>query len=74
MQRLIGKVTGPPSLLHDTCSSANSSIIVCVAMTARLEATEKALAEERAAWPVVDQSLAVERAARQAIDHSLRAS
>jgi hypothetical protein len=43
-------------------------------MTARLEATEKALAEERAAWPVVDQSLAVERAAQKAIDHSLRAS
>jgi hypothetical protein len=49
MQRLIGKVTDPPSLLQATCSCANSSILVCVAMTAKLEAVEKALTKERVA-------------------------
>jgi hypothetical protein len=43
-------------------------ILVCVIMTARLEAAEKAHAEERATRLVADQSLAEERAAQQAVD------
>jgi hypothetical protein len=49
-------------------------IVVCVIMIARLEAAEKAHAEERAARLVVDQSLVEERAAQQAVDQSLQAS
>jgi hypothetical protein len=47
MQRLSRKGTGPPSLLYDTCSFANSSTLLCVAMTARLEVAEKAHDEEK---------------------------
>jgi hypothetical protein len=43
MQRLIEKVTDPPSLLQDTCSSTNSSILVCAASTTKVEAVEKAI-------------------------------
>jgi hypothetical protein len=64
MQRLIGEVTGPPSLLQDTCSSTNSSILLCVVMTARLEVAKKALTEERAARLVANQSFAEERVTR----------
>jgi hypothetical protein len=49
--------TDPPSLLQAICSPTNSSIIVCVVVTARFEAAEKALVEERATWLVANQSL-----------------
>jgi hypothetical protein len=49
MCRSIGKVTGPPSLLHATCSSANFILLTCIALTAKLEVAEKALVEERVA-------------------------
>jgi hypothetical protein len=74
MQRLNGKVTSPPSLLQDTCSFANFFILVFVDLTARLEAVEKALSEERAAQLAIDQSLAEEKATQQIIDQSLQVS
>jgi hypothetical protein len=54
MQRLNEKVTGPPSLLQDTCSFTDVLILILVALTARLEVAEKALSEERAARLAVD--------------------
>jgi hypothetical protein len=74
MQRLIEKVTDPPSLLLATHSFIYFFIFVYVALTAKLEAAEKVLADERAARLAADQSLAEERAARQVADQSLRAS
>jgi hypothetical protein len=43
-------------------------------LTARLEATEKALTEEKVALLVVDQSFVEERSARLVVNQSLRAS
>jgi hypothetical protein len=54
MQRLNGKVTSPLSLLQDICSFANFFIFIYVALTAKLEATEKALADERATRLIAD--------------------
>jgi hypothetical protein len=72
MRRLVGKVTGPPSLLQDTHSFADFFVLVCVALTAKLEAIEKALVEEKAARLVADQFLMEERSARLVADQSLR--
>jgi hypothetical protein len=41
---------------------------VCIALTVRLEAAEKALAEERIAQLAADQPLAKERVARMVVD------
>jgi hypothetical protein len=49
MWRLIGKVRNPHSLLQDVCSFADCLILVLIALTARLEAVEKARSKERAA-------------------------
>jgi hypothetical protein len=40
-------------------------------LTAKLEATEKALAEERPAWHVTYQTLAEEKTAQQTTDQAL---
>jgi hypothetical protein len=74
LQRLIGKVTGPTSLLQDAHSFVDFFIFVYVALTAKLEAAEKALADERAARLIADQSLVNERVTRHAVDQSLQAS
>jgi hypothetical protein len=74
MQRLNGKVIGPHSLFQDAHSYADFFIFVYITLTAKLEAAEKALADERAARLIANQSLADERVARQAVDQSLRAS
>jgi hypothetical protein len=66
--RLNKKVTSPPSLLQDTCSLADFFIFVYVALTAKLEAAKKALADEKTARQLADRSLADERAARQTTD------
>jgi hypothetical protein len=54
MWRPIGKVIGPPSLLHTTHAFADHICHTCVALTAKLEAANKALAEERSARQVVN--------------------
>jgi hypothetical protein len=64
MLKLIGKVTNSLSLLQDAHSFADLSIFLYVALTAKLEVVEKALADERVSRLIVDQSLADERAAR----------
>jgi hypothetical protein len=74
MRRLNRKVIGPPSLLQDTCSFADVLIFVLVALTARLEAAEKALSEETVAQLAANQPLAEEKAAQQIIDQALRSS
>jgi hypothetical protein len=71
MRRLNSKVTCPPSLLQDTCPFADVLILILVAMTVRLEATEKSLSKERVARLVADQFLAGEKAAWQIADQSL---
>jgi hypothetical protein len=43
MWRLIGKVIGPPSLLHDTCSFADFILLTRIALSAKLEAAERRL-------------------------------
>jgi hypothetical protein len=62
------KVIDPPSLLQDTCSFADFFPFVCIALTVRLEAAEKALVEERIAELAADQPLAKERVARMVVD------
>jgi hypothetical protein len=57
MWRPIGKVIVPPSLLHATCSFADCSLHIYVGLSAKLEATNKALAKEKAAQHVADQAL-----------------
>jgi hypothetical protein len=74
MKRLIEKVTSPPSPLQAAHSFTDFFAFVYVALTAKLEAVEKALANERAARLITDQSLADVRATRQAVDQSLQAS
>jgi hypothetical protein len=69
---LNGKVTRPPSLLQDISSSTDFTLLTHIALAAKLEAADKALAEERAARQIANQSLAEERAARS--NHSLQAS
>jgi hypothetical protein len=64
MRRLNGKVTSPPSLLQDTYTFADFFIFIYVALIAKLEVAEKALANERAAHEIADRSLADERTAR----------
>jgi hypothetical protein len=71
MRGMIEKVTCPPSLLQDTCSFANFFTLLCVALTAKLEAAKKALVEEKDSRLVADQSLAEERATRLVADQSL---
>jgi hypothetical protein len=72
--KLTGKVSDSLSLLQDAYSFADLFIFVYVALTAKLEATENAHANERVARLIVDRSLVGERAARQATDQSLRSS
>jgi hypothetical protein len=72
--KLTGKVSDSLSLLQDAYSFADLFIFVYIALTAKLEATENALANERAARLIVDRSLVGERAARLATDQSLRSS
>jgi hypothetical protein len=57
MCRPIGKVIGPPSLLHTTYSFANHVLHLYVALAAKLEVANKALAEERVDRQVVGQAL-----------------
>jgi hypothetical protein len=57
MWRLIGKVRGLPSLLQTTCSFVDHILHICVALSSKLEAANKALAKEKAARQVVDQDL-----------------
>jgi hypothetical protein len=64
-------VTCPHSQLQDTCSSADFTLLTHIALTAKLEAAEKALVEERVARHIADQSLAEERVARLITDQSL---
>jgi hypothetical protein len=71
---LIRKVTCPPSLLQDTCSSIDFILLTLISLTAKLKAIEKALEEEKVAWQIADQSLAEERVAQLAADQSLQAS
>jgi hypothetical protein len=54
MRRLNSKVTCPPSLLQDTCPFADVLILILVALTVQLEATEKSLSKERVARLVTD--------------------
>jgi hypothetical protein len=72
MCRSIGKVTGPPSLLHATCSSANFILLTCIALTAKLEVAEKALVEERVARWVADQTLRATHEAGSALTQDLQ--
>jgi hypothetical protein len=46
-----------PSLLQATSSFATYILLICVAMTAKVEVVNKTLAKERAAPQVVDQAL-----------------
>jgi hypothetical protein len=62
----------PPSLLHATCSSANFILLTCIALTAKLEAAEKALAEERAAQQVTDQALQASKETCAALTRDLQ--
>jgi hypothetical protein len=48
MRRLTEKVICPPSLLHDTCSSTDFIFLTLIALIAKLKATKKALAKEKA--------------------------
>jgi hypothetical protein len=54
MRRPIGKVIGPPSMIHAACSFADFTLHIYVPLPTKLEATNKALAEERASRQVVD--------------------
>jgi predicted RNA-binding protein YlxR (DUF448 family) len=72
MWRLIEKVTNPLSLLQDICSFVDFLILVLVTLAARLEADEKVMSEERAAWLAINQSLAEKKVARQIADRSAR--
>jgi hypothetical protein len=55
---LIGKVIDhAPSILHVACTFADFILHIYVALTAKLEAANKALAEERASQQVTDQAL-----------------
>jgi hypothetical protein len=56
MLRPIRKVICP-SLLHASLSSADFILLTHIALTAKLEVVERALAEERAVRQVVDQAL-----------------
>jgi hypothetical protein len=47
MWRPIRKVIGPPSLLQTTYSFAGRILCICVALSAKLEADNKALAKEK---------------------------
>jgi hypothetical protein len=53
---------------------ASLLISALVALTAQLEAPEKALSEEKAVWLATDQSLAEEKTAQQVANQSLQAS
>jgi hypothetical protein len=53
----IGKVIGPPSLLHTTRDFVDHILHICVALTVKLEAANKALTEERATRQVPNQIL-----------------
>jgi hypothetical protein len=56
--RLIGKVIGPTaSILHATCIFVDFILHICVPSIAKMEAANKALAEERASRQVADQAL-----------------
>jgi hypothetical protein len=61
------KVIGPPSLLHATCSSTDFSLLTRIALTAKLEATKKALAEERDVRQVANQALQASQEAGAAL-------
>jgi hypothetical protein len=74
MQRLIRKVTCPPPLVQDACSSTDFTLLTHIALTAKLEVAKKALAEEKAARQIANQSLPKERAAQLVADQSLQAS
>jgi hypothetical protein len=63
---------GPPSLLDATCAFADFILPICVALTAKLEATNKALAEERASRQVADQALRASQESRSALAQDLQ--
>jgi septal ring factor EnvC (AmiA/AmiB activator) len=68
----IRKVIGPPSLLHAICPFADFILQICVALTAKVEAAEKALAEEKAAHQVVDQALQTSQEAGSTLTRDLQ--
>jgi hypothetical protein len=70
VQRPIRKVTYPSSLLQASGFFTNFMIFALVALTAQLEAAEKALFEEKAAQLAADRSVAEAKAARQLIDQA----
>jgi hypothetical protein len=73
-QRPIKKVTDPPSLLQASSFFANFTISTLVALTAQLEAAEKALSEEKATRSAANRSLAEAKADRLIVNQALRAS
>jgi hypothetical protein len=57
MWRSIGKVIGPSPLLQTICSFTDHILCIYIALVAKLETTNKALAKERDAQQVIDLAL-----------------
>jgi hypothetical protein len=72
MWRQNKKVIGPPSMLHATCAFVDYILLVCVALTAKLEAANKALTEERAARQVANQALHASQETSSAMTRDLQ--
>jgi hypothetical protein len=60
------------SILQVACIFVDFILHICVASTAKLEAVNKALVEERASWQVVDQALSAAQESNSALTRDLQ--
>jgi hypothetical protein len=74
MWRPIGKVMGSPSLFHATCSFADRILLMCVALSTKLEVANKALSKERATRQVADQALRASQETGSALTRDLQSA
>jgi hypothetical protein len=74
MWRPIGKVMGSPSLFHATCSFADRILLMCVALSTKLEVANKTLSKERATRQVADQALRASQETGSALTRDLQSA